>query len=89
MAGARRHCLNGREEAVRANRVQSRFLATARHDPRQPLQTATLLNAAMMRMTREKEIGELLKHQEPKVRFASGGRRSVARRPLHYFGRLS
>lgn len=60
-----------REEAVRANRAKSRFLATASHDLRQPLQTVKLLNAAMMRMAREKEIGELLKHQEQAIESAA------------------
>lgn len=56
-----------REDAVRANRAKSRFLATASHDLRQPLQTIKLLNAAMMRMAGESELAELLKHQQQAI----------------------
>jgi PAS domain S-box-containing protein len=52
-----------REEADRANRAKSRFLATASHDLRQPIQTIRLLNAAMLKIARP-EMRELLQQQE-------------------------
>ena len=52
-----------REEAERANRAKSRFLATASHDLRQPIQTIRLLNAAMLKVVPQPEIRDLLQHQ--------------------------
>lgn len=52
-----------RKEAERANRAKSRFLATASHDLRQPMQTIRLLNAAMLTVVPQPEVRELLQHQ--------------------------
>ena len=42
--------VRAREEANRANLAKSRFLATASHDLRQPLQTVSLLNGTLRRV---------------------------------------
>lgn len=52
-----------RHEADRANRAKSRFLATASHDLRQPMQTIRLLNAAMSKIVPQPEVRELLEQQ--------------------------
>lgn len=52
-----------RVDAERANRAKSRFLATASHDLRQPMQTIRLLNAAMMKIVPQADVRELL-HQQ-------------------------
>jgi PAS domain S-box-containing protein len=53
-----------RQEADRANLAKSRFLATASHDLRQPLQTLGLLNGAMRRMIDDEECREVLVQQD-------------------------
>jgi two-component system, sensor histidine kinase len=52
-----------RKEADRANRAKSRFLATASHDLRQPMQTIQLLNASMLKFVPEPQVRELLQQQ--------------------------
>ena len=59
--------MTAREEADRANRAKSRFLATASHDLRQPLQTVRLLNAAMLKVVPQPDIRELLHQQNQAI----------------------
>jgi PAS domain S-box-containing protein len=56
-----------REAATRANQAKSRFLATASHDLRQPLQTLALLNGALRRMISAADAAEVLTQQEHAV----------------------
>jgi two-component system, sensor histidine kinase len=61
---AERSLEEARRDAERANLAKSRFLATASHDLRQPLQTLGLLNGALRRMLRDEECQELLREQD-------------------------
>ena len=53
-----------RESADRANQGKSRFLATASHDLRQPLQTVALTNGVLSRIVSDAEACEALAQQD-------------------------
>jgi PAS domain S-box-containing protein len=53
-----------REAADRANQAKSRFLATASHDLRQPLQSLALLNGTLRRLVDHPDAVEALAHQD-------------------------
>ncbi len=61
-----------REAADRANQAKSRFLATASHDLRQPLQALSLLNGTLRRLPMSPEAAEALAQQELAVTAMSG-----------------
>lgn len=61
-----------REQADRANNAKTRFLATASHDLRQPLQTIRLLNASMLALTEDQtRLHDLLRRQDLAIDGAS------------------
>jgi PAS domain S-box-containing protein len=60
---ARQLADQSREMADRANRSKSRFLATASHDLRQPLQTLEFLNGTMRRLVTDHTLIEALSQQ--------------------------
>jgi PAS domain S-box-containing protein len=62
-AGAER----AREAADLANRAKSRFLATASHDLRQPLQTLALLNGTLRRTVLDEDAARALDQQEQAI----------------------
>jgi two-component system, sensor histidine kinase len=56
-----------RAEAEHANLAKSRFLATASHDLRQPLQSLSLLNGALRRMIADADSADVLAQQEQAI----------------------
>jgi PAS domain S-box-containing protein len=56
-----------RREAEHANLAKSRFLATASHDLRQPLQALGLLNGALRRLVRDEECRDVLQQQDEAI----------------------
>jgi two-component system, sensor histidine kinase len=61
-----------REQADQANNAKTRFLATASHDLRQPLQTIRLLNASMLSLAeKNSQLHELLRRQDLAIDGAS------------------
>jgi len=56
-----------RDEADRANLAKSRFLATASHDLRQPLQSLSLLNGALRRIVTAPDAADALRQQEQAI----------------------
>jgi two-component system, sensor histidine kinase len=61
---AREMADQAREIADRANQGKSRFLATASHDLRQPLQTLALLNGTLRRLVADPDAAEAIAQQE-------------------------
>jgi PAS domain S-box-containing protein len=59
--------MEARREAERANLAKSRFLATASHDLRQPLQTLGLLSGALRRTVRDTESQDILQQQDEAI----------------------
>src|ERR1700722_4021687 len=64
---AREPAVKARETADRANQGKSRFLATASHDLRQPLQTLALLNGALRRIDADPDSADALAQQEQAI----------------------
>ena len=64
---ARQTAEQAREIADRANLAKSRFLATASHDLRQPLQTLALLNGTLRRTIRDPDSLLAISHQEQAI----------------------
>ena len=64
---ARQTAEQAREIADRANLAKSRFLATASHDLRQPLQTLALMNGTLRRTIRDPDSLLAISHQEQAI----------------------
>ena len=55
------------ETARQAERAKGRFLATASHDLRQPLQAVSLLNGLVRRIAQDPDISDALKQQDEAI----------------------
>ncbi len=64
---SRRTADAARESADRANQAKSRFLATASHDLRQPLQSLSLLNGALRRAVVDPDVAQAVAQQEQAI----------------------
>jgi len=67
LVAARQAAETARASADRANQAKSRFLATASHDLRQPLQTLALLNGTLRRMLPNADAAEVLAQEEQTI----------------------
>lgn len=67
LVAAREAAIEARISADRANQAKSRFLATASHDLRQPLQTLALLNRTLRSLVPDRTAGEALAQQEQTI----------------------
>lgn len=56
--------IEARQEAIRANKANSAFLAAASHDLRQPVQALTLLNGALRRTVKDERALEMIESQD-------------------------
>jgi PAS domain S-box-containing protein len=56
-----------RQEAERANKANSAFLAAASHDLRQPVQALSLLNGALRRTVKNERALEMIENQEHSI----------------------
>jgi two-component system, sensor histidine kinase len=62
-----REVILAREAADRANQAKSRFLATASHDLRQPLQSLALLNGTLRRLVDHPDALQALAYQDQAI----------------------
>jgi len=67
LIAAREAAERAREAADRANQGKSRFLATASHDLRQPLQSLALLNGSLRRVVADPVAADALEQQEQAI----------------------
>ena len=64
---ARQAADEARVSADQANRAKSRFLSTASHDLRQPVQSLALLNGTLRRLAGDPEVLEVIAQQEQTI----------------------